>query len=135
MDFSATRRSLEVRGYSLSEVTVGEKMPLALKLYDSRVNMTVRADVFSMFGDRLATVNLYHAESGLYLNTDLPMPDVKYVLVTYTVEDSEDYESVCERFDSSERMPEEESFVAGQVDSVSKSAEFITGVIDEVKSH
>jgi len=119
----------------MSTVVVGEKIPLALKLYDNVVNMKVKADIFSMFGDRLATVFLYHVESGLYVNTDLPMPDHKYVMAAYTVEDSVDYESVCERFDSSERMPEEESFVAGQVESSSKSKEFITGVVDEVKSH
>ena len=119
----------------MSIVIIGEKMPLALKLYDSRPDKTIRADVFSMFGDKLATVNLYHAQSGLYLNTDLPMPDVPYVLVTYTVEDSEDYESVCERFDSCERPTEPETFVSGQVESSSKNTEFISGVIDETKNY
>lgn len=119
----------------MSTVTVGEKMPLALKLYDGNQFQKVRADVFSMFGDKLASVFLYHAQNGLYINTDLPMPDVQFVLATYTVEDSENYESVCERIDSRKRDPEPEKFISGQVTAQSESSEFITGVIDETTNN
>lgn len=119
----------------MSMVIVGEKMPLALKLFDSNPNQKVRADVFSMFGDLLARVYLYHAQSGLYINTDLPMPDVPHVLVTYTVEESEDYESVCERIDSCQPDKLPDQFIAGQVESIVKSTEFITGVIHETTNN
>jgi hypothetical protein len=119
----------------VSVVKIGEKIPLALKLHDNRPGMTVRADIFSMYGDRLSSVYLYHAQSGLYINTDLPMPDVPYALVTYTVEDSEDYESVCERIDSRQRDSEPEKYISGQVTSESTSSEFITGVIDETTNN
>lgn len=116
----------------MSAVIVGEKIPLALNLHDNRPDLKVQAEIFSMFGDRLATVYLYHAQSGLYINTDLPMPNVPYIIVKYDVLDSEDYESVAERFDSSQREPDPEKFVSGQVDTVVKSKEFITGVVDEI---
>jgi len=116
----------------MSIVTIGEKMPLALKLHDNRVDLTVRADVFNMFGEKLSQVYLYHAQSGLYINTDLPMPDVDYAIVTYTVEDSDEYESVCERFDSRQRDTEPEKFINGTVEFHSKSSDFIQGVINEV---
>lgn len=107
---------------------MGEKIPLALKLYDNRPDMKVRADIFNMFGELLNSIRLHHTQSGLYINTDLPMPDLEYILVTYTVEDSEDYESICERFDGVKKQ-ENDKWIYGQVDEMVKSSEFITGVI------
>ena len=60
------------------------------------------------------------------------MPDMPSIIVSYTVEDSEEYESIAERIDSIEREPEKEEFISGQVENIVKSREYITGVVYEV---
>lgn len=82
-----------------------------------------------MYGDQLSSVYLHHIKSGLYINTDVPMPDLSYILVSYTVEDSEEFQSGLERFDSTPKS-DEDDWIIGNVDEITSiDNDWITGVV------
>lgn len=115
----------------MSTIKVGDNIPLSLNLFDKAADKNVRVDIYSSNGEKLKQVYLYHIESGLYVNTDVPMPDVRYIIAFYEVENSEDYETVSERFYSSPLPLEPKKWITGIVDEVSESeTEWITGVVE-----
>lgn len=114
----------------MSCVVVGSKVPLSLQLYDNKSGLKVTADILDMFGVKLTQMHLHSTESGLYINTDYPMPELPYILVSYAVDNSNEYESCFERFYSVAAEPEEETWIVGSVDNVSKDNEWITGVVE-----
>lgn len=117
------------------QVMVGDPIPLNLKLYDNSPIETISAHLFSNLGDKLAQVKLYHLESGLYVNTDTPMPDVKSLIVIYKVESSDKYEDSSEVFFSIPRPKDEPKFIHGFVESREKINDFISGVIYEIANN
>ena len=112
-------------------IEVGQKMPLSLKLFDNSPIEKVTAHIFTNFGDKLEQVGLHHIESGLYINSDVPMPDVDSVIVVYQVADTEKYADATDTFYSKPK-PVDEKFIYGIVESRSKNTDFIIGVVNEI---
>lgn len=117
------------------QIMIGEPIPLNLKLYDDSPIEKVTAHIFTNLGDKYKSVALFHLESGLYVNTDTPMPNVESVIVVYKVQDSEKYADASETFFSKPRPVDEPKFIYGVVESREKRSEYITGVINEITNH
>jgi len=112
-------------------VTIGESCPLALKLHDKNPLAKVVAKIYSMKGQQLSEVQMFHAENGLYLAEWGPMPEEKIVVV-YEVLEPQDYADSAEMIEPSPKAQDPEVFVTGVVKKVSISKEFLKGVIYEV---
>lgn len=112
-------------------IEVGSPIPLAIKLFDENPSAKVQATLYTLDGERLESVAMFHVEKGLYLNTMVPMPDQKVVAV-YEVTNSEEYAQSAELFLPKPKVQPEESFLQGIVIERSKDQTFIQGVIYEV---
>lgn len=115
-------------------VVVGEQIPMALKLYNNAPDKKVKASVYSQFGEKLSSTFLYHVEDGLYMNTEIPMPNLPSIIVTYNVENSEDYVETAEQFFSAPKVQEEEKYLTGIVKSVENRTDVKTGIVYEIKN-
>jgi hypothetical protein len=118
----------------VSRLISGQKMPLCLKLWDSAPDKKVRADVYNQNGECIKSVYLYHLEKGIYMNRDISAPDIEHCMVSYEVENSEDYSPVTERFFIDKAKVEEPKFILGVVKEKINTAEYIKGVIYETSS-
>lgn len=118
----------------MARITVGDPIPLALKLYDNSPDKKVKAKLYSRYGDLIGSTYLYHVEDGLYMSTEIKMPDVQSISVVYSVENSEDYSDTAEQFFSAPKVQEEENWVTGIVKSVENKSEYRTGIVYEVKN-
>jgi len=114
---------------------VGEKINLGLRLFDSSPDKKVRADLYSVHGEKVGSVYLYHVENGIYMNSDLSMPDHKSILVSYTVENSQDYSDIVDRIEGIPAKVEAAKFILGQVKQREFSTEFVKGVVSEITSN
>lgn len=99
----------------MSQVKVGDIMPLSICLHDGKSGMNISADIFNKFGDLLQSVALSNTQGGLYVNTNEVMPDLDYVIINYRVNDSDDYEMACERFDAIKLPTKGVKYIVGQV--------------------
>lgn len=106
---------------------VGQKISLALKLWDSNPAAKVKCDLYDMSGKLYKTVHLYSAGDGLYLNTEEEMPD-QALIASYKILDSEDYADTAEQIWPIPKVQEPEKFVTGIVKSIKNSSEYIVGV-------
>jgi hypothetical protein len=113
-------------------VTVGDYIPLNLKLFDDSPSEKVTADIFTNKGDRYKSVSLFHVETGLYINTDTPMPNVESVIVVYKVLDTDKYADASDIFYSKPAPVDEPKFIYGVVESKENRSEYITGVVHEI---
>ena len=69
-----------------ASIKVGAKLPVALQLPDGAPNKFVRAWTYSPSGGVLSgPVGLLHAGAGLYLTSDMTMPNQDFVAVQYRV--------------------------------------------------
>lgn len=117
------------------QIKIGDPIPLSLKLFDNSPDQKVTADIYSNKGDKLKSVGLFHLESGLYINTDTPMPNVESVIVVYSVRDSDKYADASDIFYSKPLEVDEPKFIHGTVERKENRSEFITGVVDEITNN
>lgn len=118
----------------MARVTVGESIPLALKLYDNSPDKKVKAKVYSPYGDLMGSTYLYHVEDGLYMSSDIKMPDHESVLVVYSIDGSEDYSDSAEHFFSRPKVQNDDAFITGVVKNITIEAEYKTGIVYEIKN-
>ena len=114
-------------------VVIGQSIPMALKLYDNAADKKVKATVYSQFGDSLFSAYLYHVQDGLYMNTEILMPDIQSIVVTYSVENSDQYVDTAEQFFSAPKVQDDEKYLTGLVKSVENRSEIKTGTVYEIK--
>lgn len=117
----------------MTEVLVGERVPLSVQAFDENPGLKIMARIHSMDGELLENTYLYHAMNGLYLNTEIIMPD-KIIIATYAVENSGDYMTGAEKFSPIKPEKSPEKFIYGFVTEKITDTEFITGVISEITS-
>lgn len=110
-------------------VIEGQPIPLALKLFDQNAAAKVRADLYSTAGDFHARAYMFHLENGLYLNTTNIMPAFDLV-VSYTVENSDEYADTAEQIKFIPKVQEPDKFVTGIVKSIKNDTEYIVGVVE-----
>lgn len=115
----------------MTEVLVGSKIPLSVQAHDENPALKIEAILYSINGEQLDSTFLYHAKNGLYLNTDLEMPD-KIVIATYSVKNSEDYMTGAEKFFPQQPEKSPEKYISGFVTEKMTDTEFIAGVVSEV---
>jgi hypothetical protein len=107
---------------------VGDKISLALKLWDSNPSAKVRCDLYDFSGQLYKSVHLYSAGDGLYLNTDEEMPD-KALIASYKIIDSDQYADTAEQIFPLPKVQPAEKYVTGMVKSVQTISEYIVGVV------
>ncbi len=112
----------------MTKTTVGERITLALKLWDSNPAAKVRADLYDTQGKLYKQTYLFHAGDGLYLNTEEEQPDFA-LIATYKITNSEDYADVAEQFWPMAKVQPPSKFITGMVKSKKTQSEYITGVI------
>lgn len=115
----------------MTEVLVGSKIPLSVQAHDENPSLKIEAILFSINGEQLDSTFLYHAKNGLYLNTELEMPN-KIVIATYSVKNSEEYMTGAEKFSPLQPDKSPEKYISGFVTEKMTDTEFIVGVISEV---
>lgn len=127
------------------ELRVGQKIPLALQLFDGATDRHVRAWVRKPDGTQLSgsPYTLSHVASGLYENDNATMPDSDWVTAQYRVFDdsgftspSEDHADALDTFTRSTSI-ENGSEVAGFIDSggevlgLAQGSDAVTGIVGE----
>lgn len=109
-------------------IEVGSPIPLALKLFDENPSAQVQATLYSIQGERLEQVALFHVEQGLYMNSMVPMPETKVVAV-YQVTNSDEYSQSAEIFYPKPKVEEPDVFTQGLVIEKGLDQTFIQGVV------
>lgn len=114
------------------KITVGERLPLTMTTVDDAKGLEVVAVVTDAFGKQIASEKMTEPGPGVYVNLDVIMPDVPFVVVKYFINNSDLYAVCSERFDSQPKPSEPAKFVEGQVTSRKKLTEYVSGeVINE----
>lgn len=108
-------------------IVVGAKLPLTLTLVDAEAGHDVVASVTDSFGKQHVRTKLIDVGSGVYVNNEVQMPDVPFVVVQYFVQDSDKYEVASERFDSIPKPMPPEKMIDGQVIKRAKVKDIISG--------
>lgn len=114
----------------MTEVLVGSKIPLSVQAHDESPELNIQANLFSINGEFIDSTYLYHAQNGLYLNTELSMPD-KIVIATYSVKNNDNYMTGAEKFSPKQQEKSPEKYISGFVTGKMTDTEFIVGVVSE----
>lgn len=113
----------------MSEILVGDKVPLFLQLVDREPGHKVECVVVNDLGKELDRMSMIDSGNGLYLGPDYKMPDVPYIIALYSVQDSDKYEDASDLFTSRPKAVQKEKHIEGQVTKRQKSNEMIMGMV------
>lgn len=107
------------------QVTVGDKIPLWLQVFDARDDLNPRVKLIDDNGKQFAEVLLNHFGGGLYLNKEIDMPDeTNFVIAQYHVykdlQPVDDYEVTTDFYYAVPKEQAPVKFVTGRVVSSQK---------------
>lgn len=111
------------------DVMVGRRIPLNLQVHDGNASLKVSCILTDSFGKEFARADLPSFANGLYMNTDLEMPDVPLLVAQFFTDRPDDYEVAQEVFRSIPKPVIEEKPILGEVISVEQSSEIIIGEV------
>lgn len=123
----------------MSNIKVGNPVPLSFQLHDGDTTKFVRAIVRNAAGALLGTVTLVHLSNGLYIDTSVVMPTGAFATATYDVFDdagfatrsSEHPFSGHERFDEENGVPNKPTVSSAVVATVRQSPVVATVLSEE----
>ena len=83
-------------------IKVGDSVPLHLQLFDGKTDKVGVATVFDDMKKEIFSSQLAHVGNGLYINEDLKMPNIPFMIASYIVFDGDkesmDYERASDVF-------------------------------------
>lgn len=115
----------------MAQIMAGDRIPLAVKLYDQNPAEQVKVDLYNAYGELFKTTYLFHVDKGLYVNNEETMPEFDLMAV-YTFMKSEEYADSAEKFYSIPKTKEPEKFVTGMVKMIQTNSDHITGRVHEI---
>jgi len=124
-----------MEGCRLIPVKVGEKIPLSLQVYDGNPDLSVKCNLLDTSGKLFFTVPLSHISNGLYLNSEVEMPENDYLIAQYQTNKPMDYEIAQDVFKSIPKVQLPEKYILGEViDTValSKVDDLLIGEVQDV---
>jgi len=90
----------------------GDTLPLSLQLPDGVTSKYPQADIYSVAGALLTTVDLVHRATGLYTVDTENMPAQDFVTVVYTVYDDAGHTIVSATYDRTSEVFVRAAFIA-----------------------
>lgn len=116
------------------QVLVGQKIPLNLQVYDGNKDLLVECILFDKNGNRYLSAQLTHSNAGLYLNNEVEMPEIDYLIAQYFTNKPMDYEMAQDIFHAVPKVQPLEKYLLGEViDSIelSEQDDMLIGEVED----